>query len=122
MWSDFDIEMPRQTDGDIKRDTDVAAVRNSINNIIQTIPGTRRMLPEAFSTIWKLLFEPVSETTAKYIGDNILGSLERWEPRIKVNTIYIAANEDQNRYDINVAFTILDTNETDQLLTTLNQL
>ena len=41
VYSDVDIELTRQTDGDIQRDDDVEAVINSLNNIVATMQGSR---------------------------------------------------------------------------------
>ena len=46
MYSDVDMELTRQTDGDVQKDTDTDAVINSLNNIIATLQGGRRMIPE----------------------------------------------------------------------------
>ena len=37
VWSDIDIELTRQTDGDITRNTDVNSIINSLTNIINTL-------------------------------------------------------------------------------------
>ena len=41
-WSDVDENYSRQQDGDMQKDVDVAAIFNSLRNIILTIQGERR--------------------------------------------------------------------------------
>jgi len=67
-WSDIDIFMERQDDGDVTREIDVDAVLNSITNIISTVQGERRMLPTFAAPIAGLLFEPIDEITAEVIA------------------------------------------------------
>ena len=76
VWSDTDSEYGEQVDGDVIIKTDVQAVINSLNNIINTRPGSRRMLPTFASTAWWLLFEPIDDETALRLAESILEAIE----------------------------------------------
>jgi len=106
VYSDIDIELTKQTDGDITKKTDLEAVKNSLNNIINTSKGSRRMLPEFGSDIHKLLFEPLDEITAHRIGENILNAIKMWEDRIDIIGFHVHANEDNNQYECHLSFTL----------------
>jgi phage baseplate assembly protein W len=63
----------KQADGDVQRDVDVEAIFNSIENIVLTTQGERRMLPTFASNLKRLLFEPIDETTARLIARKFSG-------------------------------------------------
>lgn len=106
MYSDLDMELTRQTDGDIQKDTDTDAVTNSLNNIISTLQGSRRMIQEFAQDIWSLLFEPMDEDTARMIGERILDSIKIWEDRVEILGIDIDTDYDSNLYNLRMSFRI----------------
>jgi len=106
VYSDFDGEMSRQSDGDVKRITDYDSVKASIRNILQTSKGSRRMMPDFGASLEKFLFEPMDDNTARRIGATILEELTYWEPRIVVENVNIEADYDNLQYNISLSFTI----------------
>lgn len=110
-YSDFDIELTKQSDGDIKKDTDVDAIINSLNNIILTTQGSRRMLPTFASNIKGLLFEPVDEITARLIAEGLVDAIRIWETRIEITGFDIEPLYDDNAYRCRLKFTITGSTE-----------
>ena len=106
VYSDVDMELNHQTDGDIQKDTDIEAIINSLNNIISTLQGSRRMLPEFAQDVWSLLFEPMDDDTARMIGERILEAVRIWEDRVEVTSIDIDTDYDTNLYNLRMNFTI----------------
>lgn len=106
IYSDIDIELSKQTDGDVKKDTDVDAIVNSLNNIVATLQGSRRMIPEFAQDIWALLFEPLDEETARMIGERLLEAIQTWEDRVEVSRIDITPDFDNNIYNLRMNFLI----------------
>jgi len=104
VYSDIDIELEKQTDGDITKNIDLDAVKNSLSNIINTAKGSRRMLPEFGSDVQKMLFEPLDEITARRIGENILNAIKMWEDRIDIIGFHVHADENNNQYDCHLNF------------------
>lgn len=107
VFSDFDIEMSNQNDGDLKRMTEVEAIKNSLNNISQTLQGSRRMLPEFARPFQELLFEPMDETTAYRLGSMLLEAINVWDDRVIVEGINVNANHDINRYEVTLDFRVV---------------
>lgn len=105
-YSDLDLELTKQTDGDVTKDTDIDAIINSLNNIVATMQGSRRMLPEFAQDIWNLLFEPLDSDTARMIGERMLEAIQVWEDRVDVKLIDMTPDYDGNQYRIQVNFTI----------------
>lgn len=120
IYSDIDIELEKQTDGDITRDTEFKAIKNSLMNIVNTMKGSRRMLPEFATDLYNLLFEPMDEETARSIGEEIIESIERWEDRVEIIDILVKPNYDTNKYDCRLNVRILTTNEMESVDFILN--
>jgi phage baseplate assembly protein W len=106
VYSDIDMDLTLQSDGDITRDIDVEAIKNSIVNIITTIPGERRMLPTFAFGVYNLLFEPMSDEISQKIGNNILSAIQTWEDRIIIDQVVIMPLYDSGQYNITVNFTL----------------
>lgn len=107
IYSDFNIELPKQQDGDIEKNTDTDAVENSIINILRTRKGSRRMLPEFGCGIYYMLFEPIDTRTGNNIGREIVNALKRWEPRCILNAVNIDVNYDANQYSVSIDYSIV---------------
>jgi len=106
IYSDLDIELTKATDGDVTRDKDVDAIINSLNNIVATMQGSRRMLPEFAQDLWNLLFEPLDEETGREIGNRLLEAIRTWEDRVEVRRIDISPDFENNTYNIKTEFVI----------------
>ena len=115
IYSDVDISLPRQTDGDITRDIDTEAVKNSLKNIVNTMQGSRRMLPEFAVDIHRLLFEPIDPITARSIGERLLKTIKYWDDRVQVNNIDIEPRYDTNSYRVRLNFTVLSKTEEESI-------
>jgi len=106
MYSDIDMELTKASDGDVTKDVDVDAVINSLTNIVSTLQGSRRMLPEFAQDLWGLLFEPMDKTTAKQLGQGLLEAIRNWDDRIQVDGIDIMPDYDEAQYKVQLNFTI----------------
>ncbi len=106
VYSDVDMRLSKQTDGDIQRDNDVDAIINSLNNIVATMQGSRRMIPEFAQDIWALLFEPLDTETARMIGERLLEAIQVWEDRVEVTRIDINPDYDNNLFSLRMNFKI----------------
>jgi hypothetical protein len=106
VYSDFNIKLKKQADGDIQKDIDFAAVKNSIVNILSTTPGERRMNPNFGSSLTRYLFEPVNDITANKIGNEIFDSITRYDDRVVLNKVHVHSNHDKNQYEIVIDYSI----------------
>lgn len=64
-------------------------VRESVRVILLTNLRERVMLPEFGGGLAAYLFEPNTVTTRHQIRERILRALERWEPRIAVESVAV---------------------------------
>ena len=67
-------------------------IRESIRLILMTEPGERIMRPTFGAGLRRFLFEPNVPATHRLIEERITNSLARWEPRITVDRVTVAAD------------------------------
>src|SRR5210317_842164 len=90
------------TKKDLDTDIDFKAIDNSITNIFNTAPGQKILNPSFGADLKRYLFQPVTEETAKILGEVILQALTLYEPRVKVKNVNIKAYPDQYTYRIDI--------------------
>lgn len=100
----FDIDPDT---GDIKIVTDMDAIKNSIENILNTPLGSRVMLPYFGSRIRNLLFEPIQANLGKLLQVEITSALNTWDDRVKVLGVETQVDVDKNTVAIQVVCDIL---------------
>jgi len=106
VWSDININLELGRDGDIKKHTYYSAVENSITNIIETLIFQRRMLPDFANSLPYLLMEPMTDETAREIGETIIDAINIWEPRVIIEDIDVNTFIDKLQYDILLRYRI----------------
>jgi len=67
-------------------------IRESIAVILKTEPGERLGLPDFGAGLGKFLFEPNNAATHTRIQDAISTALARWERRVQVESVDVAAD------------------------------
>tara|TARA_R110000765_G_scaffold176499_5_gene281675 strand:- start:2703 stop:3188 length:486 start_codon:yes stop_codon:yes gene_type:complete len=95
---------------DVNIDYDVRAIETSIRNIFNTKPGEKILNPAFGLDLNQYLFEPISEDTAREIGNTILEQLPLYEPRVILNSIDIVAKENNNEYIVTMSITVPELN------------
>ena len=119
-WKDIDIFMRKQRDGDILIMKDVDAIKNSLYNIMTTMQGSRRMLPNFALPLYNLLFEPIDSVTSNKIANTMLKAINDWDDRILVQQLKIQPKPDSGMYFITLTFRIKTLEETETLTFILN--
>jgi phage baseplate assembly protein W len=79
-------------DGRVAWSDGEANIRESMRVILMTEPGERLRLPQFGAGLGRFLFEPNTVVTHTLIGERIKDALARWEPRIRVEQIEVAAD------------------------------
>lgn len=67
-------------------------IRESIAVVLKTDPGERVGMPDFGAGLGRFLFEPNIASTHARMQDAITRALARWEPRISVEAVDIAAD------------------------------
>ena len=105
--------------GDIKTIHDRVAVKQSLTNIIHTRPGTRPFMPSFGYAVDDLLFDMADKQVTNALKKDFVNTLLRFEPRISnVEAIFEIIDETLN---IDVRYTIINTNGQDSIQTSLDR-
>lgn len=109
VYSDFLNDLnPHPVTGDVVRYVNEAAVSRSIRNLISTNKGERLFQPEIGSDIYKMLFEPMSSGIEELLSTTIQSTISDYEPRAKVLNVYVAADYDNNAYNVTIEYMIIN--------------
>ena len=95
------------------------AIARSLKNIVFTLPGEKFFNPEFGSRITGSLFENINDVTASIIVDEIISSIERFEPRVELlqpDGVRAFPNFDNNTFDVIIGYTIIGTDVPPQQL------
>jgi hypothetical protein len=72
-------------------------VREAIRIILLTEQHERLRLPEFGGSLNRFLFEPNTVTTRHLIQDRITKGLEQWEPRVRLESVAVDADPDDQQ-------------------------
>ena len=82
------------------------AIARSVRNIVMTIPGERFFQPNFGSGINRVLFNNMDEISASILEDEIRNSIRNYEPRVRLRSLKVQANFDNNAFDTVVTYDI----------------
>ncbi|MCZ7356856.1 MAG: GPW/gp25 family protein [Candidatus Methanoperedens sp.] len=104
-------------DGKIAYSEGEDSIKESIMIILGTSKGERIMRPDFGCDLNRLVFALNNTTTATLIESYIRESLLKWEPRIEVTDMDIAADEEEgNKLLVNIEYIIKTSNTKDNLV------
>ena len=83
------------------------AIKRSVRNIVETIPGEKFFNPDFGSQVYGLLFENADLTDAVRIEQQIISSLESYEPRVDNVKVRVNPAVDRNEFDVTVTYDIV---------------
>jgi phage baseplate assembly protein W len=78
-------------------------IRQSIQDILRTLPGERVMRREYGSWIRALVDAPMDPVTIMDIYQSVVGAINRWEPRVVVESVGVDTATDAGRLTFNIA-------------------
>lgn len=87
---------------DVKASFDLAAIRNSLQNLFNTLPGQRFLFPDYGLDLYQYLFQPINELNGQIIGTTIFTTISKYEPRITVIRVDVKGYPDISQYIINI--------------------
>ena len=108
-YTDLDLFFGRKTsDNDIRKVTDVQAVKRSIRNLVQLNTYEKPFHPEISGGIREMLFEPMSPLVAVVIARKIDDVITNFEPRARLVSVRSIPDLDRNAYEVSVEFYIVN--------------
>ncbi len=97
---------PHPITGDLQVSKEDAAIKQSIINLLLTVPGERPFQPQLGSSLSELLFEPLDFGVAALIKNEINDTVRKYEPRVNVVGLTVEPNFVDNAFDVNFEFEI----------------
>lgn len=108
-WRDLDLNFNiHPIRKDINKHRAELAVINSIKNLVSTNHYEIPFQPEIGCNIRKLLFEPLDMVTATLIEREIVETIDNFEPRASVSKVIIKPDFDNNGFQVELLFRILN--------------
>ena len=83
------------------------AIRRSVRNLVQTIPGERFFNPILGSSVYDSLFDLMDFGTSNLIEQEIVTTLRNFEPRVNNVRVRVSPRADQNNFDVTIFFDIV---------------
>ena len=103
--------------GDVELSSADANIRESVRIIIGTAKGERVMRPEFGCEVHDYVFAAADPATLSMIEDAVEEALIQWEPRIDVESVDAAPDEDNpNRVLIDIDYWVRETNSSANLV------
>jgi phage baseplate assembly protein W len=122
-FSDFLVDFNIERVGkDLVRNTNEEAIKSSIFNLLMTNRGDRLFDSTIGSDIRSLLFENFSLSTEEVLIDLIKTTISNYEPRAKVDDVFVISQDDSNALVATVVFHIINKQEPITLEIVLNRI
>ena len=83
------------------------AIARSLRNIVFTLPGEKFFNESFGSRITESLFDNIDEITASVITDEISESINRYEPRVKLDSVKSYPDYDNNGFDVIITYDVI---------------
>lgn len=99
---------------DVSKNLNEMAIINSVKNLVLTNHYERPFQPEIGSNVRKLLFENVDNFIASQLESALEETVTNFEPRVQISKITAVPSPDENRYNIQMEFFII--NQTNPIL------
>lgn len=121
-YLDIDLTFNKRPSGDIYKKRDAAAVKQSIKNLLLSNHYEKPFEPFYGANLTALLFELADDQTESEVRDNIISSIEEYEPRVRIVDIGVRVLPDQNDMRVSVQFRVVSTDEIVTFTTNLARL
>jgi len=118
-WIGTGLRFPVRPDpvtGALPRVSGLDRIRQSIEQILDTEPGERVMLPEFGCGLQRFLMEPNTLTTRSAIKRDIEQALALWEPRVQVTEVAVTPAEEPSLAWVQISYRLLSDRREDNLV------
>ena len=83
------------------------AIRRSVRNLVQTIPGERFFNPLLGSSVYDSIFDLADFGTSSLIESEITTTIDNFEPRVENVRVKVNPKYDQNNFDVTIYFDVV---------------
>lgn len=123
LYKDLDLSFTKNpVTGDVSKKIDVNAVKQSLNILMQTNFYERPFAPEKGANLRGYLFEPMSNLVANVLQSTVRNMISSYEPRVRIETIFVRPNFDMDSYEIELRFFVVGISSPQTLVAQLKRL
>ena len=120
---DIDLNFTaKSTSGDIFKKTEIAAVKQSVKNLLMTNRMEKPFVADYGADIVGMLFELADGESDYFLKKDIVATMQKYEPRARVINLEVRADPDYNRLGVKIEFKLKKTGEVAEFSTTLRRL
>ena len=110
IFTDIDFGFARHPiSNDITRKSDVEAIKISLKNLIRDSFYERLFNSSIGSSVYRLLFEPMSPIVSVMMKRAIEQTITNFEPRVALQNVIVTTQYDNNSFSVDIEYTILGT-------------
>jgi phage baseplate assembly protein W len=121
-YKDIDLSFTRKPNGELYTKTDAAAVQQSIKNLILTNHFEKPFQPFFGGNIRALLFELADDDVEDDVRENIIDTVESYEPRVILRNIQVNLESDINTLRVSITYQVISTEEEYTFTTAISRL
>lgn len=122
-YKDIDLTFAKKpTSGEIFKKIDAAAVKQSIKTLVLTNLLEKPFNPFFGGDVRTQLFELADRNGSVIIRDNIIESIQAFEPRAEILDLKVNLQPDNNSLSVVIRFKVVNTEEETEFTTTLSRL
>lgn len=114
-YSDLSYKPVLNQLGDVTKVINTDAIKQSIQTIMYTVPGSRLFEPQFGVGIERFLFEEFSPATGQAIGKAIETGLSKYENRIVLQSVQVSLLEADLSYNVAIQYVVIDTQTPDSI-------
>ena len=93
---------------DVVTVSDADAVKRSLKLLLLSRTGETPFFPDFGSRIFTLLFEPIDPITTFLLQHEIEATIVAYEPRIRILQLVVTPTNDEQGYDVNLYFALVN--------------
>jgi phage baseplate assembly protein W len=110
-YSDLDLDFTvNRTTGDVNMKVGSEAIKRSVRNLVFTNFYERKFNTQLGSDVTALLFENATPLTSIHIQDAITALINNYEPRVRLQSVTVKEDIDNNGYNVTLTYVILNRN------------
>ena len=82
------------------------SIKQSVKNLILTTPGEKPFQPLIGSRVNDLLFEPLDPFTADSLKEEIINTINQYEPRVQLTNVIVTPVYEGNKLNVTIEYKV----------------
>lgn len=122
VFRDLDVTFAAKPSKEISVKKDAAAVKQSVKNLILTNHFEKPFQPYFGGNVTGLLFELADDATGSEVEEQIVNTIQQYEPRAQLLSVDVNSQPDRNSIDVTITFRVVNSQEIVTFTTNLARL